>query len=52
MRKRTNDLNSKSGVIFLDTRDYQTSSKDKMEGNNFCIPLPKLKRHYDNLAYR
>ncbi len=49
LRKRTNDLNSKSDVIFLDTRDYQTSSKEKIDGNTFCIPLPYLKRHYVHL---
>ncbi len=32
-------------VLFIDTRDYQISYKDKQE-DALCIPLPYLHRHY------
>lgn len=45
---RTTGLFSRKDVVFLDTRDYQTSCKDKM-GDAHCLPLSYLKRHYADL---
>lgn len=36
------------GVVVLDARDYQTSSRDKVEGAH-CIPLSYLNRHHRDL---
>ncbi|MCA0971288.1 sulfurtransferase [Halobacillus litoralis] len=35
-------------VVLLDARDYQTSSRDRVEGA-YCIPLSYLNRHYQDL---
>ncbi|MFQ3543934.1 hypothetical protein Q7A53_07595 [Halobacillus rhizosphaerae] len=39
---------SLEGLVIVDTRDYQTSSRDKIP-SAYCMPLPYLNRHYNEL---
>ncbi|MFC7063569.1 sulfurtransferase [Halobacillus seohaensis] len=39
---------SEDDVVYIDTRDYQTSSRESAN-QAYCVPLPYLKRHYTDI---